>query len=85
MAILFRQVPLDEPAQYVAIHPVRWHDRGHPTAAFVETNIDEDEIERLRKELCDVTEQLELAQHRLDEAWEREQDLLAQLAYANDE
>ena len=49
--ILFRQVPLDEPAQYVAVHPLRWHDREHPTAAFVETDIDEDEIERLRAEL----------------------------------
>lgn len=35
-ADLYMRVSPDEPCQFVAVHPVRWFDRGEPTAAFVE-------------------------------------------------
>ena len=34
--MLYRRVELSEPAQFVAVHPLRWHEHGEPTAAFVE-------------------------------------------------
>jgi len=33
---LYVRVSLDEPSQFVGVHPVRWHDHPEPTAAFVE-------------------------------------------------
>jgi len=36
MHLLYRRVPVDEPAQFVGVHPLHWHNRAEPGAAFVE-------------------------------------------------
>jgi len=32
---LYRRVEIDEPCEFVGIHPLRWTERVDPTAAFI--------------------------------------------------
>jgi len=54
---LYVRVSLEEPCQFVGVHPLSWHDHPEPTAAFVEDeHMDWWPMVKAAPEACDQCE-----------------------------
>ena len=80
MSKLYRRIAEEDlettPVQYVAVHPLRWRDRGEPTAGFVEVDDDPEELKALLREAR--IEIVELLQCR-GEGYQNTRELVARI------